>query len=64
MIAARMCIRAQVKRLKQKNIFRSLRIAISGADQSNSYHMVTVRGRVIVGTNDGADEHIRKLAKS
>jgi PPOX class probable F420-dependent enzyme len=50
-------------RLKQKNISRDGRIAISIADQNNPYHMVTVRGRVVEQTNEGADEHIDKLAK-
>jgi len=50
-------------RLKQKNISRDGRIAISIADQNNPYHMVTVRGRVVKQTNEGADEHVDKLAK-
>ena len=50
-------------RLKQKNISRDGRIAISVADQNNPYHMVTVRGRVVEQTNEGADEHVDKLAK-
>ncbi|MGB8934827.1 MAG: PPOX class F420-dependent oxidoreductase [Candidatus Nitrosopolaris sp.] len=50
-------------RLKQKNISRDDRIAISVADQNNPYHMVTVRGRVVEQTKEGADEHIDKLAK-
>jgi PPOX class probable F420-dependent enzyme len=50
-------------RLKQKNISRDGRIAISVADQNNPYHMVTIRGRVVEQTNEGADEHVDKLAK-
>jgi PPOX class probable F420-dependent enzyme len=50
-------------RLKQKNISRDDRIAISVADQNNPYHMVTIRGRVVEQTKEGADEHIDKLAK-
>jgi PPOX class probable F420-dependent enzyme len=50
-------------RLKQKNISRDDRIAISVADQNNPYHMVTVRGRVVEQTKVGADDHIDKLAK-
>jgi len=50
-------------RLKQKNISRDDRIAISVADQNNPYHMVTVRGRVVEQTNKGADDHIDRLAK-
>jgi len=50
-------------RLKQKNISRDDRIAISVTDQNNPYHMVTVRGRVVEQTTGGADKHIDKLAK-
>ena len=50
-------------RLKHKNISRDPRIAICVVDQNNPYHMVTVRGRVVEQTNEGADEHIDKLAR-
>jgi PPOX class probable F420-dependent enzyme len=50
-------------RLKQKNISRDGRVAISVIDQNNPYHMVTVRGRVVEQRKEGADEHIDKLAK-
>src|ERR1700739_2578439 len=50
-------------RLKQKNISRDDRIAISVADQNNPYHMVTIRGRVVEHTKEGADEHIDKVGK-
>jgi PPOX class probable F420-dependent enzyme len=50
-------------RLKQKNISRDDRTAISVTDQNNPYHMVTVRGRVVEQTTEGADEHIDKLAR-
>ena len=50
-------------RLKQKNISRDDRITMSVSDQNNPYHMVTVRGRVVEQTTEGADEHIDKLAR-
>ncbi|MGB8937758.1 MAG: PPOX class F420-dependent oxidoreductase [Candidatus Nitrosopolaris sp.] len=50
-------------RLKHKNISRDPRIAICVVDQNNPYHMVTVRGRVVGQTTEGADRHIDKLAK-
>ena len=50
-------------RLKQKNISRDPRIAICVVDQNDPYHMVIVRGRVIEQTNEGAEEHVDKLAK-
>jgi PPOX class probable F420-dependent enzyme len=48
-------------RLKQKNISRDPRVAVSVADQTNPYNMVTVRGKVVEQTTSGADEHIRWL---
>jgi PPOX class probable F420-dependent enzyme len=50
-------------RLKQKNTSRDPRIAICVVDQNNPYHMVTVRGRVVEQTTEGADQLIDKLAK-
>ena len=56
-------VNTAVGRLKQKNISRDDRIAISVTDQNNPYHMVTVRGRVVEQTTGGADKHIDKLAR-
>jgi PPOX class probable F420-dependent enzyme len=50
-------------RLKHKNISRDPRVAVSITDRNNPYNMVTIRGKVIERTNQGADEHIDKLAK-
>ena len=50
-------------RVKHSNISRDPRIAISVINQSNPYEMVTIRGKVIEQVNQGADEHIDKLAK-
>ncbi|SRR5581483_6804806 len=50
-------------RLKQKNVSRDPRVALSLVDSANPYNMVTVRGRVAEQTAKGADEHIDKLAK-
>ncbi len=50
-------------RLKQKNISRDDRIAISVTDRNNPYHMAIIRGRVVEQTKVGADDHIDKLAK-
>lgn len=50
-------------RLKHKNISRDPRVAISVTDRINPYNMVTIRGKVVAQTNQGADEHIDKLAK-
>ena len=50
-------------RRKPKNIHRDPRVAIDVIGQKDPYRMVTVRGRVVEVTNEGADEHIDKLAK-
>lgn len=50
-------------RIKQKNVSRDPHVAISIVDQNNPYNMVTVRGKVIEQTSNGADDHIDKLAK-
>jgi len=50
-------------RVKQRNITRDPRVAISIADQNNPYDKIVIRGRVVSQTTQGADEHIDKLAK-
>jgi PPOX class probable F420-dependent enzyme len=50
-------------RLKQENVARDPRVAISVANQNNPYEMVTIRGRVTEQVTEGANEHIDKLAK-
>lgn len=50
-------------RTKQKNFARDQRIAISVMDQSNPYNVVTIRGKVVEQTTNGADEHVDRLAK-
>jgi PPOX class probable F420-dependent enzyme len=57
-------INTAIGRIKQKNISRDPRIAISAVDQHNQYEMITVRGKVIEQiTGDAAEKHIDKLAK-
>jgi len=50
-------------RVKQKNVSRDPHVAISIVDQSNPYNMVTIRGKVIEQTSNGADDHVDKMAK-
>src|SRR5215218_4836199 len=40
-------INTAIGRIKQKNISRDPRVALSTVDQNNQYEMVTVRGKVI-----------------
>ena len=42
-------------RVKEKNIRRDNRIALSIYDQENPYNMVTIRGKVTELTEEGAD---------
>jgi PPOX class probable F420-dependent enzyme len=48
---------------KNKNITKDPRIAISVVENNNPYNMVSIKGRVIEQTTQGADEHLKKLAK-
>ena len=50
-------------RLKDKNIRRDPRVAISVVDPDNPYRSLMIRGRVVKISNDGADAHIDSLAK-
>ncbi|MGN6346382.1 MAG: PPOX class F420-dependent oxidoreductase [Candidatus Nitrosocosmicus sp.] len=47
---------------KNKNAMRDPRIAISVVEQNNPYNMVSIKGRVVEQTTEGADEHLKKLA--
>ncbi|MDQ5863901.1 MAG: PPOX class F420-dependent oxidoreductase [Thermoproteota archaeon] len=48
---------------KSKNIKKDPRIAISVVESNNPYSMVSIKGIVIGQTTEGADEHLKKLAK-
>ena len=48
---------------KSKNIKKDPRIAISVVESNNPYNMVSIKGRIIDQTTEGADEHLKKLAK-
>jgi PPOX class probable F420-dependent enzyme len=50
-------------RQKPKNIRRDPRVAIDVISREDPYRMVTVRGRVVEVTSEGADAHIDKMAK-
>jgi PPOX class probable F420-dependent enzyme len=50
-------------RIKQRNVSRDPRVAISVPNQNNPYNMVSIRGRVIEQISKGADEHTDRLAK-
>jgi PPOX class probable F420-dependent enzyme len=50
-------------RQKPRNIRRDPRVAIDVVSRDDPYRMVTIRGRVVEVTGEGADDHIDKLAK-
>jgi PPOX class probable F420-dependent enzyme len=50
-------------RLKDKNMRREKRIALSIQDPDNAYRYVAIRGEVVEITEHGADAHIDALAK-
>jgi PPOX class probable F420-dependent enzyme len=57
-------INTAVGRLKQKNVSRDPRVSISMIDgRDNPYSMVTIKGKVIEQSTNGANEHIDKLAR-
>ena len=50
-------------RVKDKNLQRSPKIALSIQDPDNPYRYVQIRGKVAKETEQGADAHIDSLAK-
>jgi len=56
-------INTAIGRVKEKNVKKDKRVALSIFDHQNPYNMVSIRGKVIDLTTEGADEHIDKLAK-
>ncbi len=50
-------------RLKDKNMRANPRVALSIMDPANSYRYLGIRGRVVEITENGADQHIDKMAK-
>ena len=56
-------INTSVVTAKYRHILKNSTIAISAVEQYNPYNMVSIKGKVIEHTTDGADEHLKKLAK-
>ncbi len=50
-------------RVKDRNMRRDSRVGIDILDPDNPYRHLSIRGRVTEITENGADEHIDKLAK-
>jgi PPOX class probable F420-dependent enzyme len=50
-------------RVKDRNMRRDPRVALSLQDPDNPYRYLEVKGRVVAITEEGADAHIDSLAK-
>ena len=50
-------------RVKDRNLRRDPRVAVSITDPENPYRYLGVQGRVVEMTESGADAHIDKMAK-
>jgi PPOX class probable F420-dependent enzyme len=50
-------------RLKDKNLERDRRVAVSITDPDNPYRSLSIRGKVVEIRTEGADAHIDKMAK-
>jgi PPOX class probable F420-dependent enzyme len=50
-------------RVKDRNMRRDPRVGMDIMDPDNPYRHLSVRGRVVEVTEQGADEHIDRLAK-
>jgi len=56
-------VNSALGRVKDKNVRRNPKVAISLQDPDNPYRYITVRGTVEEITQAGADDHIDALAK-
>lgn len=56
-------LNTQEGRMKTDNMHRDPRVSLAAHDGSNPYHYVSVRGRVVDITTDGAAELNDRLAK-
>ena len=48
---------------KNNHITNDKRVALSVVEQNNPFNMVSIKGKVIEQTTEGADEHLKRLAK-
>jgi PPOX class probable F420-dependent enzyme len=60
---AKIVVNSAEGRLKDRNVRRDPRVAISVTDPENPYRSLMIRGRVVKITNEGADRHIDRMAK-
>ena len=56
-------VNSATARVKDKNMRRDKRVALSIPDPDNPYRYIAVLGEVVAITQDGADTHIDQLAQ-
>jgi PPOX class probable F420-dependent enzyme len=59
----RLVVNSAKGRAKDRNMRRDPRVSIALIDPDNPYRYLEVRGRVVEVTEQGADQHIDKMAK-
>jgi len=59
----RLVINSAKGRVKDRNMRRNPQVALSIMDPENPYRYLEIRGRVTEITEEGAEQHINKLAK-
>ncbi len=50
-------------RRKERNLRQRPQAGLTIVDPTNPWHWLSIRGHVVVATEEGADEHLKKLAK-
>lgn len=60
---AHLVVNSAKGRRKDRNMRARPRVAVALSDPDNPYRYIEVRGRVVAVTEQGADQHIDKLAK-
>lgn len=60
---AHILVNSATGRVKDKNLRRDGRVALSILDPDNPYRYISILGEVVEVTQTGANEHIDKLAK-
>lgn len=63
LIDGHIIVNSAVGRLKDRNVRRDPRVAVAISDPDNPYRHLAIRGRVVEVTQNGADDHINKMAK-
>jgi PPOX class probable F420-dependent enzyme len=59
----RIAVNSAEGRTWPENVRRNPEVSLVVVNNDNPYEYVSVRGRVVEDTHDGADEHINRLAK-